>query len=540
MERIFLVVLVAFVLGLILLRSAPTESPTRRVDIRVGVRAWEGRKGGRKQTLTKIPAPKLWRSTWPLTAAAGCIGATNGAGTIELYQEMAPVTAAAAVKHVTVAAFLRQERRMIKLDKPISHFCYNLTTTPSGPSNSITSLTSGHNKCSFTTGPLSNQKSPCAGKPASGDNVTVLIRPTHTELILGNFHQGLNKHQAYSMALHLLGNKSALTSLGVVPPQKVGRVLLFAGKGWCNVWTPLVHRMTELMCAVITEQFDVACEFVGKPTKNKHDKTDFEPFQGRMWTFQSDAQLVTLYVNPDHAELLRLKAFGSPPRPSVLDPDSVDVVLINRNLKYGRHIHDGDKVLKSVSKWLQSADYRVGDVHEIFDIGHLNNSQADVLYNYSVILSTHGHQMSNILYAPRCAVVIEVMPHGSYMPYYNNFGSQSGHIYGVLYVTEATKNCANVAYYEKNTGGLPLPNTSAKRPMPQCMLGVQNHGCARGQNVNIDPEDVTLILQELLPLRRQCLHHGFDSIPVPDIRALEEEFCEPWNAPPKFRNLYKQ
>lgn len=196
---------------------------------------------------------------------------------------------------------------------------------------------------------------------------------------------------------------------------------------------------------------------------------------------------------------------------------------------------------------LAETGWNVTGSRHISDLGGYEDIQAELAHNHSVIITAHGQQATNIAFAPECAVLIELVPHRGFHPMYALTAVQSGHIYAAVSMTR-TKLCDPYtrASFLQATGGLPgpgLPNRSslgvAASPPAQCFLGSPPiyRRCVRETFAMMNVTALVDILRELLPLREQCLRDGYKSLPVPDLRTFEEDFCE-GRAVETYQSLY--
>jgi hypothetical protein len=117
--------------------------------------------------------------------------------------------------------------------------------------------------------------------------------------------------------------------------------------------------------------------------------------------------------------------FGTPLEPDVLVPESVRLLMINRSPEENRHILHAEEVLERVTSGLSGAGYAFGASRLVLDMHNFTDIQSDLAYNYSVIIMVHGQQAVNFVFAPRCAVLIELSPRGFFTTMYGVIAATS-------------------------------------------------------------------------------------------------------------------
>mgnify|MGYP002877984279 CR=1 FL=1 len=111
------------------------------------------------------------------------------------------------------------------------------------------------------------------------------------------------------------------------------------------------------------------------------------------------------------------------------------VVFINRNPDHFRHIINHESIIKS----LEERNY---EVVYISDMSNTSASEARAaIQSAQILISPHGQQMFNMLWAPQHAVCIELFWSHMYTKMYKLVLEQSGHRWGYVYPTNATARC---------------------------------------------------------------------------------------------------
>lgn len=127
--------------------------------------------------------------------------------------------------------------------------------------------------------------------------------------------------------LGVLDNASALDTLIAASTQRtttrIGRLLLYGGCGWNGKLPPLATRLQAAAAVILSRRTGAAVQWVGC------NEGGVSPFVGMVWSFPSDRDMGMVYTDPEHAALLRAELLG-PPSPSVLDPKSVKILVLNR------------------------------------------------------------------------------------------------------------------------------------------------------------------------------------------------------------------
>ena len=281
--------------------------------------------------------------------------------------------------------------------------------------------------------------------------------------------------------------------------------------------------MHNAMASVISKQHQLEVVWAGI---NRHPE---EPFSGAVVQFANyveEQRPTYILTQPGHADVYRRELFGRP-SPAALDPDSAAVLLMNRHSKWARHIETPESTLSGLVSKLSTAGCTSTGTH-IEDFSEAEHAAEAAgtpgaaeasLQRHTVIITTHGQQAANFVYAPECAILIELIPLGSFSPMYGIWAVESGHIYGYWHVQPARGNSSGFAAqpferYCRHPDGWAV----------NCFRG-SSRECVRHQNVAPTAEVLAEIVLGLLPVRRQCLSKGFASLPKPNMSRLEETFC---------------
>ena len=57
----------------------------------------------------------------------------------------------------------------------------------------------------------------------------------------------------------------------------------------------------------------------------------------------------------------------------------------------------------------------------------------DFVHGFDALISPHGAQLTNMLFMPKCSIILELKPRGVHVDYYAKMAFDLGHIYGFVY-----------------------------------------------------------------------------------------------------------
>ena len=362
--------------------------------------------------------------------------------------------------------------------------------------------------------PLSPPPDPQA--PSTQLGPAFLIHADDSEVERGLFHRSLNQLQIFSIILGLYAGRDAFPRLGLpaTGARFLGTSSAFNGAAGEN---DITSRIFAAIGSILRKKLGASLQLTGPSqpipitqvtvlTYHSGRCTDF------CWTF----------VSWTHAEALRIEMLG-PPDNSVLQPTAQHVLLINRQGNVNRVIPQAPTLLGLVCARLRGLGHTIGhttsDRDDLADDGASINddfaalglNQPETAYSKTLIITPHGQQAANFMWAPTCAITIEVFPHGAFTAMYGAISISSGHIYGFVY-DDTGSSCGTT-----HPGSHSMYSTRK--------LGHRERQCVRNQQLNrLNQTLVAELAAQLLPVRARCLRDGFGSLPVPDLSRVEADF----------------
>lgn len=158
-------------------------------------------------------------------------------------------------------------------------------------------------------------------------------------------------------------------------------------------------------------------------------------------------------------------------------PKIIRIGFLNRKPSFGRSMTNIGSIEEHLSSYF--ANKRL---HVIFSTGYFEESdflfQVAWMASHEIIVSPHGNQLANLVFAAKCTAFIELFPPSYFLPhYFQTLSVDSG----------------QVSFYLR-TGFDPLPSTSAGRDI------------ARKQQIQYGPLDFSEDRMDLiLAARKNCL-----------------------------------
>ena len=317
-------------------------------------------------------------------------------------------------------------------------------------------------KCSVVAGTtdsaVAEQAAKCDADPAGrADKGTVMLAAHGSELMVGIYHTLINKYQMFSLVLEVLqGPKQRLAALLDTRPSGDGREedgdggdgdavaplsrkplapvalrrLIFYGGPWGGGLPSMTERVMAAMQRVLKKDYAIDLEFVRPQAPMR------QPRGGTLWLMNTEEiggacadGPCAWFARPAHAARLRREMFPTA-LPAIKLHDHAEVLVLNRAAKFARHIIHADGVLSRLAAKLAAQGYHTG-TRLVPDAGDLGNEQPDVAYNHSVIITPHGQTAAgSFMFAPECAIIIELFSPGGFNHMYGGAAITSGHIYG--------------------------------------------------------------------------------------------------------------
>eukprot|EP00040_Diaphanoeca_grandis_P009157 m.47854 g.47854 ORF g.47854 m.47854 type:complete len:681 (+) comp20605_c0_seq1:119-2161(+) len=383
----------------------------------------------------------------------------------------------------------------------------------------------------------------------------IYVIPDKVEVILGAYHQSQNPLEGGSLIMSLLESPERLRELGISwqqPPPSVlkngnglhetlmnassehcapFRFVVYAGS-WNGAFPEVTQRLRAAVISLIWDKYKVVVSYSGPRLPSK---AELKATKGAVLNYVTGTLYQCMgcwwFLSIAHAEAFRREIFSnsthSTPSTIAVSNTVANIIIINRD-GYSRHIDNATERLASIDTLL-STKGRHTQSTLIGDMGKLGAEQPEAMLNKTLVIAPHGQQATNFIYAPECAITIELFNHGSYHPMYGSMAITSGHIYGFHYdINGTSKSCETLLKkVPSHTGHTMDLHTST----------MTWRDCVRGKPTTFNQQLLEdYISKVLLPVQEQCVSRGFASLSVPNLTKVEIDF--EYGSAVRFIDLY--
>jgi len=292
---------------------------------------------------------------------------------------------------------------------------------------------------------------------------------TPIDLILGIYHQTVNLYRIFSILLYLYEH----TNLASYPT-----VVVRSG-GWRFVesFQPQLQKTRDLIINNFKQTYNVTVIIV-----RPRVVTPFIP-RGK-----AGLLLIPNRIGDSRVMFHPLLAHWIPTNGIAYTTQRL--LLVNRLPHYGRHVNITHHSLAHMCRAISHIVKGTCQFAEEIDMVQHKNRQDLPFVNATIVISPHGQQLSNIVYAPKCAIVIELFNHNGFTTEYASMSIDTGHIWTHQYDTNASHVAACGRF--GSTYGT-LRQTGGRR------------FCIRNQATYFDQKDAIRGFASLLPLQKRCL-----------------------------------